>query len=96
MLIVVVMDPGPRLGQFMFGHAGGRCVFGRHGTTQDLAQRGVGRSGRESVMGSRLVLSECRWSTRMGVRGHGFRGVGTVGKCSMQFQKKSYAHAGSI
>ena len=21
---------------------------------------------------------ECRWSTRMGVRGHGFRGVGTV------------------
>ena len=28
--------------------------------------------------GSRSVLSECRWSTRMGVRGHGFRGVGTV------------------
>ena len=28
--------------------------------------------------GSRLVLSERRWSTRMGVRGHGFRGVGTV------------------
>ena len=28
--------------------------------------------------GSRLVLSECHWSTRMGVRGHGFRSVGTV------------------
>ena len=28
--------------------------------------------------GSRSVLSERRWSTRMGVRGHGFRGVGTV------------------
>ena len=28
--------------------------------------------------GSRSVLSECRWSTRMGVRGHGFRSVGTV------------------
>ena len=28
--------------------------------------------------GNRSVLSECRWSTRMGVRGHGFRGVGTV------------------
>ena len=28
--------------------------------------------------GSRLVLSERRWSTRMGVRGHGFRGVGKV------------------
>ena len=33
----------------MFGHDGGRCVFGRHGATQDLAQRGVGRSGQESV-----------------------------------------------
>lgn len=27
---------------------------------------------------SRSVLSERCWSTRMGVRGHGFRGVGTV------------------
>ena len=25
-----------------------------------------------------MVSSECRWSTRMGVRGHGFRSVGTV------------------
>ena len=25
-------------------------AFGRHGATQDLAQRGVGRSGRETVM----------------------------------------------
>ena len=25
-------------------------AFGRHGATQDLAQRGVGRSGQESVM----------------------------------------------
>ena len=25
-------------------------AFGRHGATQDLAQRGVGRSGRENVM----------------------------------------------
>ena len=28
--------------------------------------------------GSRSVLSERHWSTRMGVRGHGFRGVGKV------------------
>ena len=28
--------------------------------------------------GSRTVLSEHHWSPRMGVRGHGFRGVGTV------------------
>ena len=39
--------------------------------------------GRESEWpgechGSRSVLSERRWSTRMGVRGHGFRSVGTV------------------
>ena len=33
-----------------FGHDGGRCVFGRHGATHDLAQWGVSRSGRESVM----------------------------------------------
>ena len=25
-----------------------------------------------------MVSSECHWSTRMGVRGHGFYGVGTV------------------
>ena len=25
-----------------------------------------------------VVSSECRWSTQMGVRGHGFRRVGTV------------------
>ena len=28
--------------------------------------------------GNVRVFSECHWSTRMGVRGHGFRGVGTV------------------
>ena len=28
--------------------------------------------------GSRTVLSERHWSTRMGVRGHGFHGVGAV------------------
>ena len=53
-------------------------AFGRHGATHDIAQRGVGRSGGESVMGDRSVLWEHRWSTQMGVRGHGFRGVGTV------------------
>ena len=34
-VVVVVMDPGPSLGLFIFGHDGGRCVFGRHGATQD-------------------------------------------------------------
>ena len=45
----------PRLGPFC--HGGGRFAttvvvgaFGRHGATHDLAQRGVGRSGQESVM----------------------------------------------
>ena len=45
-------------------------AFGRHGATQDLAQRGVGRSGQESVM---AVDRFCRnsVSTCMGVRGQG-------------------------
>ena len=38
------------LDRLCFGHDGGRCVFGRHGATHDLAQWGVSRSGRESVM----------------------------------------------
>ena len=46
----LVLSSCPRLGPFCFDHDGGRGVFGRHGATQDLAQRGVGRSGRESVM----------------------------------------------
>ena len=52
-------------------------VFGRHGATHDLAQKGVGQSGRESVM---AVDRFCRnaVSARMAVRDHGFRGVGTV------------------
>ena len=68
----------PPFGTVYFSTTVAVDAFGRHGATHDLAQRGVGRSGRESVMGNRSVLSECHWSTRMGVRGHGFRGVGTV------------------
>ena len=52
-------------------------AFGRHGATQDLAQRGVGRSGRESVMAvgrfCRNALVHPNGSARPG-----FRGVGTV------------------
>ena len=84
-MAVVAMVPFPRLGLFMFCHDGGRFAttmavdaFGRHGATHDLAQRGVGRSGRESVMGNRSTLLERRWSTRIGVPGHGFHGVGIV------------------
>ena len=48
---VVVMVPCPRLGPFMFCHDGGRWMSRVDiGATQDLTQRGVGRSGRESVM----------------------------------------------
>ena len=39
---------------------------------------GIGSEWPGECRGSRSVLSERRWSTRMGVRGHGFRGVGTV------------------
>ena len=73
----------PRLGPFC--HDGGRFAttvvvgaFGRHGATHDLAQRGVGRSGWESVMGNRAVWLEHRLSTSMGVQGHGFHGAETV------------------
>ena len=52
-------------------------AFGRHGATQDLAQRGVGRSGREGVMAvgwfCRNALVHPNGSARPG-----FRGVGTV------------------
>ena len=76
--IVLVMDPGPRLGPFMFGHDGGRwCLWLARG------HPGLSPMGSESEWpggchGSRTVLSERRWSTRMGVQGHGFRGVGIV------------------
>ena len=41
------MDPCPRLGPFCHEVAVG--AFAWHGATQDLTQRGVGRSGRENV-----------------------------------------------
>ena len=75
--VVVVMDPGPRLGPFMFGHDGGRCVFGRHRATQ-YYPKGSESEWPGECHASRTVLSERRWSTRMGVRGHEFRGVDKV------------------
>ena len=39
---------------------------------------GSGSEWPRECHGNEVVSSECRWSTRMGVRGHGFRGVGTV------------------
>ena len=39
---------------------------------------GIGSEWPGECYGSRSVLSECRLSTRMGMRGHGFRSVGTV------------------
>jgi tetratricopeptide (TPR) repeat protein len=49
--VPVVMVPCPRLGPFKFCHNGGRCMsLVDIGATHDLSQRGVGQSGRESVM----------------------------------------------
>ena len=48
MPVVRIFGTGPREGRF--GHDGGRCVFGRHGATQDQPVGDLGRSGRESVM----------------------------------------------
>ena len=50
---------------------------GRHGATHD-SPVGSGSEWPGECHGSRSVLSERRWSTRMGVRGHGFCGVGIV------------------
>ena len=52
-------------------------VFGRHGATQDYP---VGSESEwpGECHGNGGVSSERRWSTRMGVRGHRFRSVGTV------------------
>ena len=50
---------------------------GRHGATHDSLE-GSESEWPGECHGSRSVLSERRWSTQMGVRGHGFRGVGTV------------------
>ena len=48
---VVVMVPCPHLGPLIcFAMTVAVDAFGRHEATHDLAQRGVGRSGRESVM----------------------------------------------
>ena len=67
----------PMWDSLCFGHDGGRCVFGRHRATQ-YYPKGSESEWPGECHGSRSVLLERRWSTRMGVRGHGFRGVGKV------------------
>ena len=75
MPVVVVMDPVPV-----------RDVLATTVVVVSLVDTGPPRtslvgSGSEwpgECHGSRSVFSERRWSTRMGVRGHGFRSVGTV------------------
>ena len=75
MPVVVIMDPVPV-----------RDVLATTVVVVSLVDTGPPRTspvGSESEWprechGSRSVLSERRWSTRMGVRGHGFRSVGTV------------------
>ena len=75
MPIVVIMDPVPV-----------RDVLATTVVVVSLVDTGPPRtslvgSGSEwlgECCGNGRVLSECRWSTQMGVRGHGFLGVGTV------------------
>ena len=74
--VVVIVGGSPRGIVYVLATTMVVVCGGRHGATHDLAQRGVGRSGRESD--SRSILSERHWYTRMGVRGHGFRSVGIV------------------
>ena len=48
--VVGIESACPCLGPFWLATTVAIGVFGRHGATHDLAQRGVSRSGRESVM----------------------------------------------
>ena len=50
MPVVVVWILVPIWDRLCFATTVAIGAFGRHGATQDLAQRGVGRCGRESVM----------------------------------------------
>ena len=59
------------------GHDGGRVSLVDTGPPRTSPERSESEWPGE-CHGSRSVLSERRWSTRMGVRGHGFRGVGIV------------------
>ena len=76
--IVVVMCTCPRLGWFIvLATTVAVGAFGRHGAIHYLAQRGVGRSGRESVM----VVGRCCRNALVHPNGSvrpGFRGVGTM------------------
>ena len=78
MPVVEIMVPCPRVGPFMFWPRRWPLV-----SSVDTGQPRTSLVGSESEWpgechGNAGVLSERRWSTRMGVRGHGFRGVGTV------------------
>ena len=75
MPVVVVMCTCPRLGRFIVLATTVAVV-----SLVDIGPPKTNPVGSESERpgechGSRSVLSERRWSTRMGVRGHGFRGV---------------------
>ena len=74
-VVVVVMDPVPV-----------RDVLAMTVAVVSLVDTGPPRTGPvgsesewpRECHGSRSVFLERHWSTRMGVRGHGFYGVGTV------------------
>ena len=68
------MDPVPLR---EFDHDGGGVSLVDTGPPR-TSLVGSGSEWPGECHGSISVLSERRWSTRMGVRGHGFRGVGTM------------------
>ena len=75
MPVVVVMDPIPVRDVLATTMVGVSLVDTGPPRTSAV---GSGSEWPGECHGSRSVLSECHWSTRMGLRGHGFRGVGKV------------------
>ena len=74
-LVVVVMDPVPVRDVLATTVVVVSLVDTGPPRTSPL---GIGSEWPGECHGNGRVSSDCHWSTRMGVRGHGFRGVGTV------------------
>ena len=62
---------------YYFGHDGGRVSLVDMGPPR-TSPVGIESEWLGECHNNEVVSSECRWSTQMGVRGHGFRGVGKV------------------
>ena len=73
----LVLSSGPRLGQFCLAMKVADVTSWHRGHPWN-SPKGSLSEWLGECHAIDWVLSECCWSTRMGARGHAFRGVGTV------------------